>query len=95
MHLYHYLPPLELQRRFSISAVATEVGGGEFLVLLLVTGGFGRVTFFGAVAATATGGMGLGLTALAGLPTCALRGTFVCGGVTVGDPAGIAVAWQG
>ena len=79
----------------SISVAATEVGTGGFLVLLLVTGGFGRVTFFGAVAATAVGGMGLGLTALAGLPTCAFCGTFACGGVTVGDPAGIAVAWAG
>ena len=79
----------------SIPAAATEVGAGGFLVLLLVTGGFGGVTFFDAVAATAVGGVGLGLTTLVGLPTCAFRGTFACGGVTVGDPEGIAVAWAG
>ena len=79
----------------SISAAATEVGAGGFLVLLLVTGGFGGVTFFGAIAASAAGGVGLGLTTLASLPTCAFHGTFACGGVTVGDPAGIAVAWAG
>ena len=76
----------------SISAAATEGGAGRFLVLLLVTGGFGGVTFFGAVAATAAGSVGLGLTTLVGLPTCAFRSTLACGGVTVGDPEGIAVA---
>ena len=63
--------------------------------MLLVTGGFGGVTFFGAVAATATGGAGLGLATLAGLPTCAFRGTLAWGGVTVGDPAGVTVVWAG
>ena len=77
------------------SAAATEVVTGRFLVLLLVTGGFGGVTFFGAVAATAAGGAGLGLATLAGLPTCAFRGTLACGGVIAGDPAGMAVAWAG
>ena len=79
----------------SVSAAATKVGTGGFLVLLLVTGGFGGVTFFGAVAATAAGGVGLGLATLAGLPTCAFLGTLACGGVTAGDPAGMAVAWAG
>ena len=68
---------------------------GRFPVLLLVTGGFGGVTFFGAVAATTAGGTGLGLAALAGLPTCAFRGTLACGGVIAGDPAGMAVVWAG
>ena len=63
--------------------------------MLLVTGGFGRVTFFSAVAAAAAGGVGLGLATLAGLPTCAFRGTLAWDGVTVGDSAGIAVAWAG
>ena len=79
----------------SVSAAATEVGTGGFLVLFLVTGGFGGVTLFGAVAATAVGGVGLGLATLAGLPTCAFRGTLACGGVTAGDPAGMTVAWAG
>ena len=60
----------------SISAAATEVGAGGFLVLLLVTGGFDGVTFFGAIAATAADGVGLGLATLAGLPTCAFHGTL-------------------
>ena len=71
--LYHCLPPLEPQ---SISAAATEVGAGGFLVLLLVTGGFDGVAFFDAIAATAAGGVGLSLATLAGLPTCAFRGTL-------------------
>ena len=79
----------------SASAAVTEVVTGKFLVLLLVTGGFGEVTFFGAVAATAVGGAGLGLATLAGLPTCAFRGTLACGGVIAGDPAGMAVVWAG
>ena len=79
----------------SVSAAATEVGTGGFLVLLLVTGGFGGVIFFGAIAATAVGGVGLGLATLAGLPTCAFHGTLACGGVTAGDPAGMTVAWAG
>ena len=79
----------------SASAAATEVVTGRFLVLLLVTGGFGGVTFFGAIAATAAGGAGLGLATLAGLPTCAFHGTLACGGVIAGDPAGMAVAWAG
>ena len=79
----------------SASAAATEVVTGRFLVLLLVTGGFSGVTFFGAVAAATAGGVGLGLTTLAGLPTCAFHGTLACGGVTAGDPAGTAVAWAG
>ena len=76
----------------SVSAAATEVDTGGFLVLLLVTGGFGGVIFFGAVATATAVGVGLGLTTLAGLPTCAFHGTLACGGVTVGDPEGIAVA---
>ena len=79
----------------SASAAATEVVTGRFLVLLLVTGGFSGVAFFDAVAATIAGGRGLGLATLAGLPTCAFHGTLACGGVTAGDPAGMAVAWAG
>ena len=53
------------------------------------------MTFFGAVAATAAGGVGLGLATFAGLPTCAFRGTLAYGGVIAGDPAGMAVVWAG
>ena len=49
-------------------------------------------TFLGATAAAATGGTGLGLAILAGLPTCAFRGTLACGGVTAGGPAGAVIA---
>ena len=76
----------------SKSVAATGVGIGWFLVLLLVTGGLGGVAFFGAAAAAATGGMGLGLGILAGLPTCAFYRTLACGGVTAGGPAGAVVA---
>ena len=79
----------------SKSVAATGVVVGWFLVLLLVTGGLGGETFLGATAATAAGGIGLGLAILAGLPTCAFRGTLACGGVTAGGPAGMAVAWAG
>ena len=75
----------------SISAAATGVDVGGFLVLLLVTGDFGGVTFFGAIAAAAAGGVGLGLATLAGLPTCAFHRTLAWGGVTVGDPTGVTV----
>ena len=57
--------------------------------------GFGGVTFFGVVAAAAAGGTGLGLATLAGLPTCAFRGTLAWGGLTVGDPASVIVVWAG
>ena len=77
----------------SKSVAATSVIVGWFLVLLLVTGGLGGETFLGATAAT--GGIGLGLAILAGLPTCAFHGTLACGGVTAGGPAGIAVVWAG
>ena len=43
-------------------------------------------------AAAATGGTGLGLAILAGLPTCAFRGTLACGGVTGEGPAGAGIA---
>ena len=76
----------------SKSAAATSVGVGWFLVLLLVTGGLGGETFLGATAAGAAGGTGLGLAILAGLPTCAFRGTLACGGVISGGPAGAAIA---
>ena len=59
---------------------------GLFLVLLLVTGGLGGETFFGATAAAAAGGTGLGLAILAGLPTCAFRGTLACGGCDCRGP---------
>ena len=75
----------------SKSVAATGVDVGWFLVLLLVTGGFGGVTLFGTVAATMAGGTGLGLATLVGLPTCAFHGTLACGGVTVGDPTGVTV----
>ena len=76
----------------SKSVAATGVGVGWFLVLLLVTGGLGGETFLGATAAAAAGGMGLGLAILAGLPTCAFRGTLACGGVTAGGHAGAVIA---
>ena len=76
----------------SKSVTATGVGVGWFLDLLLVTGGLGGKAFFGATAAAAAGGTGLGLAILAGLPTCAFRGTLVCGGVTAGGPVGAAAA---
>ena len=38
----------------------------------------------GAIAVATTGGAGLGLAILAGLPTCAFRGALACGGVTAG-----------
>ena len=81
----------------SKSVAATGVVVGWFLVLLLVTGGLGGETFLGATAAVAAaaGGIGLGLAILAGLPTCAFRGTLACGGVTARGPAGMAVAWAG
>ena len=72
----------------SRSVAATGVGPGWFLVLLLVTGGLGWVAFFGAAA----DGEGLGLATLAGLPTCAFRGTLACGGMTAGGPTGAAAA---
>ena len=53
----------------SKSVDATGVVIGWFLVLLLVTGGLGGETFFGATAVAAAGGTGLGLAILAGLPT--------------------------
>ena len=71
---------------------AIGVGVGWFLVLLLVTGGLGRVAFFGAAAATVADGEGLGLATLAGLPTCAFHGTLACGGVTAGGPTDAATA---
>ena len=74
---------------------ATGVVVGWFLVLLLVTGGLGGETFFGATAAAAAGGTGLGLAILASLPTCAFRGTLACGGVTAEGPAGVGIAWAG
>ena len=70
----------------SKSVAATGVVVGWFLVLLLVTGGLVGETFFGAAAAVAAGGTGLGLAILAGLPTCAFRGTLACGGVTAEGP---------
>ena len=76
----------------SKSVAAIGVGVGWFLVLLLVTGGLGGKTFFGATAATAADGMGLGLAILAGLPTCTFCGTLACGGVTGGGPAGAVIA---
>ena len=76
----------------SKSVAATGVGVGWFLVLLLVTGGLGGETFFGATAAAAAGGMGLGLAILAGLPTCAFHSTLACGGVTAEGPAGADIA---
>ena len=79
----------------SKSVATTGVGAGWFLVLLLVTGGLGGETFFGAAAAVAAGGTGLGLAILAGLPTCAFRGTLACGGVTAEGPAGVGIAWAG
>ena len=72
---------------------ATGVVVGWFLVLLLVMGGLGGETFFGATAAAAAGGTGLGLAILAGLPTCTFRGTLACGGVTAEGPAGVGIAW--
>ena len=42
----------------SKSVAAIGVGVGWFLVLLLVTGGFGGETFLGATAAAAAGGTG-------------------------------------
>ena len=74
---------------------ATGVVVGWFLVLLLVTGGLGGETFFGATAAAAAGGTGLGLAILAGLPTCAFRSTLACGGVTAEGPTEIGIAWAG
>ena len=62
------------------------------MVLLLVTGGLGGKTFFGAAAAAADSGMDLGLAILAGLPTCTFCGTLACGAVTAGGPAGAAIA---
>ena len=79
----------------SKSVVATGVVVGWFLVLLLVTGGLGGETFLGAIAVATTGGAGLGLAILAGLPTCAFRGALACGGVTAGGPAGADVACAG
>ena len=76
----------------SKSVAATGVGIGWFLVLLLVTGGLGGETFFGATAVTAAGGRGLGLAILVGLPTCAFHGTLACGGVTAEGPAGAGIA---
>ena len=76
----------------SKSVAATGVGVGWFLVLLLVMGSLGGEAFFGATAAAAAGGTGLGLATLAGLPTCTFRGTLACGGVTTGGPAGTTVA---
>ena len=76
----------------SRSVAATGVGVGWFFILLLVTGGFGGVAFFGAAAAAVVDGEGLGLATLAGLPTCAFRGTLACGGVAAGGPTGAAAA---
>ena len=71
---------------------ATGVGVGWFLVLPLVTGGLGGVAFLGTRAAAVADDEGLGLATLAGLPTCAFRGTLACGGVTAGDPTDAAAA---
>ena len=69
------------------SVTTTFTGAGWFLVLLLVTGGFGGVVFLGP--ATVARGVGLGLATLASLPTCALHGTFAGGGVTAGGAVGV------
>ena len=51
--------------------------------------------FLGAAAAAAAGGTALGFGILAGLPTCALRGTVACGGVTAGGPVGATIGCAG
>ena len=75
----------------SKSVAATGVGAGWFLTLPLATGSLGGEFFLGATAAAAAGGTALGFGILAGLPTCALRGTVACGGVTAGGPAGATI----
>ena len=75
----------------SKSVATTGVGVGWFLILLLATGGLGGF-FFGATAAATAGGPALGFGILAGLPTCAFRGTVACGGVTAGGPVCATIA---
>ena len=78
---------------FSRSVTATFAGAGWFHILLLVTGGFGRVVFFGPTAVVDD--EGLGLATFAGLPTCTFHGTFAGGGVTTGGTTGVDAACVG